>query len=161
LFQLKAMQPIQIVQRKSKDAEEAAPVFASLKLVQIKGWFDEDGEPVSSAVLVAEDAPPERKKESKLDGHKKLFISAWWASGAEVVDDLPYISRSALMDYIVSKSKPKISEASARQYCKPSVQDKLIGSLTIAEIIEPKEHGWAVTCPSMRGVMMIRKNGSK
>jgi putative DNA primase/helicase len=115
------MQPIQIVQRKSKDAEEAAPVFASLKLVQIKGWFDEDGEPVSSAVLVAEDAPPERKKESKLDGHKKLFSSAWWESGAEVVDDLPYISRSALMDYIVSKSKLKISEASARQYCKPSV----------------------------------------
>jgi len=151
--------PMQIVQRKSKDAKEASSIFASLRPVEIKGWLDEDGEPVSSAVLVAEDAPPERKKESKLDGHRKLFEGAWWASGGEVIDDAPYISRSALMDYIIKKLD--ISEASARQYCKPSVTDKLVGALTIAEIIEPKEHGWAVICPVTAGVLMMSKNGSK
>jgi hypothetical protein len=49
--------PIQIVQRKSKDAEEAEPVFANLQSVAINGWLDEDGEPVTSAVLVAAKAP--------------------------------------------------------------------------------------------------------
>jgi putative DNA primase/helicase len=44
---------IEIVQRKSKDAEEAKPVFAELQSVPIKGWMDEDGEQVTSAVLVA------------------------------------------------------------------------------------------------------------
>jgi putative DNA primase/helicase len=44
---------IEIVQRKSKDAEEAKPVFAELQSVPIKGWLDEDGEQVTSAVLVA------------------------------------------------------------------------------------------------------------
>ena len=151
--------PMQIVQRKSKDAEEAQPVYANLMIVPIKGWLDEDGEQVSSAVLMAEEAPPERKKESKLEGHRKLFEGAWWAAGAEVVDDMPYISRSALIDYLIQKLD--ISERSAKQYVKPSVQDKLVGALTIAEIIEPKDHGWAVICPVTAGALMMAKNGKK
>ena len=138
----KGDQPMQIVQRKSKDAEEAQPLYANLNVVPINGWLDEDGEQVSSAVLLLEEAPAERKKESKLEGQRKFFEGAWWAAGAEVVDQTPYISRSALLNYIINKLP--ISEASAKQYVKPSVQDKLVGALTIAEIIEPKGHGWAV-----------------
>jgi len=149
-------EPLQIVQRKSKDAEEAKPVYASLKITPINGWFDEDGEQVSSAVLAIEDAPPERKKESKLEGWRKLFEAGWWQSGAEVVDGLPYISRSALLEYI--KDKLQINDASARQYLKPSVQDKLIGALTIAEIIEPKDHGWVVICDAAASSLMMSKN---
>jgi hypothetical protein len=72
---------------------------------------------------------------------------------------MPYISRSALIDHIVNKLQ--ISEASAKQYVKPSVQDKLVGALTIAEIIEPKGHGWAVICPVTAAALMIDKNGLK
>ena len=154
----KGDQPMQIVQRKSKDAEEAKPIYASLNIVPIKGWMDEDGEQVCSAVLGIEDAPAERKKESKLDGHRKLFEGAWWAAGAEVVDDMPYISRSALLNHVINKLQ--ISEASAKQYVKPSVQDKLVGALTIAEIIEPKDHGWAVICPVTASALMMAKNTS-
>jgi putative DNA primase/helicase len=149
--------PMQIVQRKSKDAEEAETIYANLNSVPINGWLDEDGEQVCSAVLAIEEAPAERKKESRLDGHRKLFEGAWWAAGAEVVDGMPYISRSALLDHI--KMKLDISEASAKQYVKPSVQDKLVGALTIAEIIEPKAHGWAVICPVTAGALMMAKNG--
>lgn len=154
----KGDQPMQIVQRKSKDAEEAHPIYASLNIVPINGWMDEDGEQVCSAVLGIEDAPAERKKESKLDGHRKLFEGAWWASGAEVVDDMPYISRSALLNHVINKLQ--ISEASAKQYVKPSVQDKLVGALTIAEIIEPKDHGWAVICPVTASALIMAKNSS-
>lgn len=154
----KGDQPMQIVQRKSKDAEEAKPIYASLNVVPIKGWFDEDGEQVCSAVLAVQEAPEERKKESRLDGHRKFFEGAWWAAGAEVVDGMPYISRSALLDHIVHKLQ--ISEASAKQYVKPSVQEKLVGALTIAEIIEPKDHGWAVICPVTASALLMAKNSN-
>lgn len=150
--------PMQLVQRKSKDAEEAAPIHANLHIIQINGWVDEDGEPVRSAVLVQAEAPPERQKVSKLDGHRKLFESAWWKAGAEIVDGEPYISRSALLDYIMDKLD--ISEASAKQYVKPSVSDKLIGALTLAEIVEPRGHGWAVICPVTASALAMAKNSA-
>jgi phage/plasmid primase-like uncharacterized protein len=151
--------PIQIVQRKSKDAEEAAPIYARLQAVAINGWLDEDGEAVNSAVLVAEDAPPERRKESKLDTWRKLFEAAWWASGAEVVDGQPFVSRSALLDHV--KTKLELTESSARQYIKPSVSDKLVGALIVAEMIEAKGEGFAVICPQTAGLMVMMKKGKK
>ena len=148
--------PIQIVQRKSKDAEEAATVFASLKLVQIKGWLDEDGEPVSSAVLVAEDAPPERKKDSKLDGHRKTWERAWWAGGAEAREGSPYVSRSALKDMLTADGN---AERTVRTMVNPSYSDKLIGALIQGEIIESFEHGWIMVDEVNSSAMMLRKNG--
>ena len=147
--------PIQIVQRKSKDAEEAATVFASLKLVQIKGWLDEDGEPVSSAVLVAEDAPPERKKESKLDGHRKTWERAWWAGGAEAREGSPYVSRSALKDMLTADGN---AERTVRNMVNPSYSDKLIGALIQGEIIESFEHGWIMVDEVNSSAMLLRKN---
>lgn len=154
----KADQPLKIVNRKMKDGEPDHFMHAELTEVVIPGWKDEDGEPVKSVILVPADAPSERKKESKLDGHRKLFEGAWWAAGAEVVDDMPYISRSALLNHVINKLQ--ISEASAKQYVKPSVQDKLVGALTIAEIIEPKDHGWVVICPVTASALMMAKNSS-
>jgi hypothetical protein len=151
--------PIQIVQRKSKDAEEAAPIYARLQAVAINGWLDEDGEAVSSAVLVAEDAPPERRKESKLDTWRKMFEAAWWASGAEIVDGKPFVSRSALLDHV--KTKLELTESSARQYIKPSVSDKLIGALIVAEMVAVTDAGFAVICPKTAGLMVMIKNGEK
>jgi hypothetical protein len=137
---------MQIVQRKSKDAEEAAPVFASLMLVPINGWLDEDGEQVTSAVLAIEEAPPERRKESKLDAAKKMIKEAWFYAGAE--DDEngnPNISRAALLRYLMEKMN--LMEASAKQYAKPSNLDKPVGMLVNAQIIEAKTHGFTVICP--------------
>jgi len=47
--------PIEIIQRKSKDAELAQPLNVMLKKVVIPNWYDEDGEPVNSAVIVSAD----------------------------------------------------------------------------------------------------------
>ena len=151
--------PIQIVQRKSKDAEEAEPVYANLQSVAINGWLDEDGEPVTSAVLVTAEAPPERKKESKLDTWRKMFESAWFDSGAEIANGRPFVSRSALLDYL--KIKLDLSEAYAQQYLKPSVTDKLIGVLTLAEIVEKNGAGFAVICQKTADNMTMARNGQK
>ena len=147
--------PIQIVQRKSKDAEMADPVFASLLQVIIPGWFDEDNNPVSSAVLIESLPPAASKKTSKIDSHRKTFENAWWASGAEERNGQPYLSRSAMMDYCATKLG--LSEASARQYTKPSVPGKPISDLLTAQIVEAFEHGWIVIDDAHGSAMMIRK----
>ena len=148
--------PLQIVQRKSKDAEEATPIFASLQSVAITGWLDEDGEVVTSAVLVAEDAPPERKKESKADGHRKTWERAWWAGGAETREGSPYVSRSALKDMLVADGN---KERTVRNMVNPSYTDKLIGALIQCEMIEAYEHGWIMIDQVNASAMLMRENG--
>ena len=149
-------QPMQIVQRKSKDAEIAESVFVELQSVAIPGWRDEDNQPVTSAIVVEAQAPVAPRKESKLDSHRKLFENGWWASGAETRDGLPYLSRSALKDKLAADGrKPRTVENDLS----PSYPDKLIGSLIQAEIISPYEHGWVVIEDAQASAMLIRKGG--
>jgi hypothetical protein len=61
-----------------------------------------------------------------------------------------------MMDYFIQKLD--VSEASARQYIKPSVPGKPIADLLIAQIIEPFEHGWIVIDPVQSSSMLIRKS---
>ena len=76
-------QPMQIVQRKSKDAEMAEPVFVQLHTVAIPGWRDEDDQQVTSAVVVCADAPTAKKKESKFSSEARVLENAWWSTLAE------------------------------------------------------------------------------
>jgi phage/plasmid primase-like uncharacterized protein len=134
--------PMSIVQRKSKDAELAEPVYAVLQSVEIPGWMDEDGQPVTSAVVSLTEAPEAPKKESKVDGLRKQFEKAWYDSGAEERDGLPYLTRSALKAKLMSDG---CSEATADKKMKPGSADQLIGALLIAEIITPAGNGWVVS----------------
>lgn len=148
-------QPLQIVQRKSKDAELAETIYVDLQQVAIPGWLDEDGQPVTSAVVVQANPPVIDKKDSKINSHRKTFENGWWASGAEERNGQPYLSRSAFMDYLTRKLD--LSEASARQYIKPSAPGKPIADLLVAEIIEAFEQGWIVIDPVQASSMLIRK----
>jgi hypothetical protein len=146
---------IQIVQRKAKDSEQADPVWAKLESVVIPGWMDEDGEPVTSAVMVEADAPPENSKgDSKLAQHQKAFESAWWAGGAESRGGKPYLSSSALVDWLVSSKG--IKRESAKHYTKPSQENRLIGYLVAGDVISAHEHGWVVEDNIMASAMMVR-----
>ena len=150
-------QPMEIVQRKSKDAEIAEPVYAELKSVEIPGWLDEDGEQVKSAVVeICAEAPvkPERKKESKVEGFRKQFENAWWESGAEELDGLPYVSRSAMRLILEKMGK---TARTIENDIAPSYNDKLIGSLILAEIIRKTEHGWVVCNEVNASALLMRK----
>jgi energy-coupling factor transporter ATP-binding protein EcfA2 len=149
-------QPIQIVQRKSKDAELAETMYVELQKVAIPGWMDEDNQQVTSAVIVQAQAPTLAKKDSKIDNHRKTFENAWWSSGAEERNGLPYLSRSAMMDYCIQKLA--VSEASAKQYIKPSVPGKPIADLLMSQIIEVFEHGWIIIDEAQASAMLIRKS---
>jgi hypothetical protein len=148
--------PMQIVQRKSKDAELAQPIYVELQQVAIPGWYDEDGQPVTSAVVAqAEAVVATARKDSKIEANRKTFETAWWASGCEERNGLPYLSRSAMLNYLIEKLG--LSEASAKQYIKPSMPGKPIADLLQAEIIEAFEHGWVVVNEAQASSMMIRK----
>lgn len=146
--------PMSIVQRKSKDAELAEPVYAVLQSVEIPGWMDEDGQPVTSAVVSLTEAPVTAKKESKVDGLRKQFEAAWYGSGAEELDGLPYITRSALKAKLM---KDGCSEATADKKMKPGYPDQLIGALLIAEIITPAGNGWVVSNEVQASAMLMSK----
>ena len=148
--------PMQIVQRKSKDAEMAETIHVELQQVAIPGWMDEDNQQVTSAVIVQAQAPTSTKKDSKIENHRKTFENAWWSSGAEERNGLPYLSRSAMMDYCIQKLA--VSEASAKQYIKPSVPGKPIADLLMSQIIEVFEHGWIIIDEAQASAMLIRKS---
>jgi phage/plasmid primase-like uncharacterized protein len=98
--------PMQIVQRKSKDAEEAQPVYVTLESVPIKGWLDEDGEQVTSAVLMAAEAP--RAMQSKAHpfaNELKLLERAYFNCGERKSyhagePAVPYVSTSGLRSFM-------------------------------------------------------------
>ena len=149
--------PIQIVQRKSKDAELADPVWAELTSVTIPGWMDEDGQPVTSAVVSLTEAPVAPKKESKESVFFKVFSDAWWASGAEEKHGSPYVTRSALR----AKLMESCNEATADKKLKPGYTDQPVGALLAAEIISPFENGWVVSDGVYASGLLLRKNGER
>ena len=134
--------PIQIIQRKSKDAEISADCWVTLQKVPITGWTDGEGLTVSSAVVVPADAPIAAKKPGKLDGHRKTFTNAWHASGREERQGNPYVSRAAMVAFCIENLG--LRENSARQYIKASLPGKPIADLLTAGVIAVVEDGWMV-----------------
>jgi hypothetical protein len=149
--------PMQIVQRKSKDAELAQPIYVELQQVTIPGWYDEDGQPVTSAVVVQAEAvdTASRKESSKIEAHRKTFENAWWASGCEERNGRPYLSRSALKDKLLSDGN---AERTVRNMVNPSYGDKLIGALLQAGLIEAYEHGWVMANDTHASALLMRKS---
>lgn len=138
--------PLQLVQRKSKDAELSEPLAMRLQRTTIPGWVDDDGEAVSSAVAVHDPvanpaaAQQATRKPSRIDGQRKVWETAWLASGRETRQGNPYISRSAFIDHLTARMG--LSQASASLYARPAAHGKPIADLLAAGIIEAHEHGW-------------------
>jgi hypothetical protein len=125
---------------KMKDAEAPAPLAGRLVPVPL-GWHDEDGQEIVGAVFSLSEETPEPKRQ-KADGKttefRKLFEKAWWSSGCELHEEAPYVSRSALREYL--EKNTKLSQASISQYLKPA--GKLVQLLVTAGIVTQAEHGW-------------------
>ena len=98
------------------------------------------------------------KKPSKHDENNRTVERAWWSSGAEERNGLPYLSRSSLRDLLV---KDGMSERTAKNKTEASRQDGIISQMLNAGTIEPFEHGWIFINESQVSAMMMQKNGEK
>ena len=149
---------IEIIQRKSKDAEVADPVYGTLATVPIAGWLDEDGDLVTSAVLTRAEAPVDEKKDNKVIKLQKDFEACWWHSGANLYDGSPFISRDDVVNFYVESRG--LTQASAANYAKPSVDTKLIGFLLQAQVIEASGTGWYLVDKVLKSLLLTQKKGS-
>lgn len=149
--------PIEIIQRKSKDAEMSEPLYCDLVSVPITGWFDEDNEPVSSAVIEQSDAPIDAKKEDMSTTAQKTFTRAWFASDCELHDGWPYVSKSAFLELL---EKDGMKTSTANNYLKPSYPNGYVAKLINAEIISKKEFGWIISNEVIASSLMLMKSAS-
>lgn len=140
-----------------KDTEEPQTFWGKLQPVAL-GWFDEDGEEIKGAVFAIENNVPEQKPKLESQNSKDIrkFTNAWWSSGAEDNNGNPYLSRSALIDYLMSNEG--LSEATAKTYSQASKQGRLIYNLLNSQIIQAQAHGWVVTDNVTAASMMLRKS---
>lgn len=98
------------------------------------------------------------KKPTKHDENVRTVERAWWASGAEERDGLPYISRSALRDLMV---KDGMSERTAKNKTEASRPDGIIAQLLNSGVLESAEHGWIFVNEAQSSALLMQKNGAK
>jgi hypothetical protein len=116
------------------------------------------GKPATTCVAVPdESASTEQphKKPTKHDENVRTFERAWFNSGAEIREDKPYISRSALRELLISDG---MSERTAKNKTEASRSDGLIAPMLNAGTIMPFEHGWVVVDGVQASAMMLKKS---
>jgi len=107
-------------------------------------------------VMVAEQAPAKVSKADKgLEGHRGLFERAWWASGAEVRDGAPYVSRSALVDWLSRDDGGGKTPKTAEQYAKPAFKNGMVGRLVECGYLAACAHGWVVADPEHASALTV------
>jgi len=151
-----AGKPIEVTQRKSKDSELAAPAWIELQKVEIAGWYDDEGNPATTAVVV-DGTPPPSKDDVKLAEEIKRMTDAWWHSGVHL-DDIgrPYISRSGVADYL--SAGEGLSENTIKIYLKAGSKKGFVHALEDAKVIEKHAEGWSFIEPVLSSTLMIRRH---
>jgi hypothetical protein len=146
--------PIEIVNRKTKDGPEPAPIYAELVDVKIPGWIDEDGEPCGSAVIEIVEAPSKTKKPNPVTEKMRIIERAWWASGTEERDGLPYVSRSALRALLKADG---LADRTICNSMEPGRDTGIIYPLVNAEEIEVFEHGYKIINQVTASTLLMRR----
>lgn len=145
---------IEVIQRKSKDAEEAEPLYVQLQPVALP-WTDEDGETVTSAVLVQAEKPAKAKKPSALENYVDYFQRAWWEGGGLVKDGKPHLDRDVLRAKFEAEGR---SPGTIRNYLSKSNNGKMIGTLIGARlIVETGSDGWSIIDAEWSGKLINEK----
>ena len=146
---------IKLTQTKNKDAEAAMPKSLELATIDLKGWFDEDGEQVSSAIVIPSENRSNKKENSKLKEFVNLFKKAWYATECEVQKDSPYVTRAALRNKL--KEFKDLNDRTVTNYLTPSRKGSMIAELLDANMVENCQNGWIVIDNLERSAMMLTR----
>jgi putative DNA primase/helicase len=146
--------PIEIVQRKSKDSEMVDPVYVELQSIDIDGWFDEDGAPVSSAILVAGAAPVKvSKADEKLKYAERAFQNMFALGGQIVVSGMPIVKYSAAETWFLQDGK---AESTAKSYATNKLKAGVLNLLQDSKLIKKNElqGGWEPTSEDLKSRLL-------
>lgn len=127
------------------------------KLEVIEMGTTKFGQPATTCVAVPDDDSqnnPPSNKQIKPDENMKLIERGWFDSGAEVRNGNPYISRSAMRDFLI---KNGATERTAKNKTEASREGSIIHKLISQESIEPFEHGWIVLDDAHASAMMLAR----
>jgi phage/plasmid primase-like uncharacterized protein len=114
------------------------------------------GKPATTCVAVPdESASTEQphKPQSQHDENVRTFERAWFYAKAEFIEDQPYISKSAFVDFLTQQG---YTYKQAEDEANPTKQNKIISKLINAEIITPKRYGWVVIDPVTASAMALK-----
>lgn len=150
--------PIEVIQRKMKDAEMQDSLFFDLKKVDIIGWRDEDNDQVSSVVLESANKPITATKVlSKVEEHRKRFERAWHFAGrARDPQGRPHVTRSGMLDFLTGPAM-LMKEAAAKKAMQMD-SNRMIGMLVDSEYVTPFGQGWSVTDNTFVAVLDTQVN---
>ncbi len=92
---------------------------------------------------------PEDKHAARQDERIKTMMAVWNETGEEYANELPYITRAALAEYLINTMG--FTPKTAQQALKPSADAKnrasIIGPLLTDGLIAAYEHGWTIGAP--------------
>jgi len=131
------------------------------KLEVVEMGISKFGGPATTCVAIPDDesnATKPHKKPTKHDENVRTVERAWWSSGAEERNGLPYLSRSALRDLLV---KDGMAERTAKNKTEASRPEGIIAQLLNAGTLETFEHGWIFINEVQVSAMMMQKSEAK
>lgn len=149
---------IKLLADKVKDDDDKHHIYCKLEPVELPGWFDEDGEQVSSVVCVHCDPPgkPDKRYTDNRDAMQYLR-RCWFATGCDTVDadgiPLPYFTRAAAYNWMIREKIPAGTASNKLQ------EDKgdFIKPLTTMGAIRRHNDGWIVTDGGLASVMLMAR----
>ena len=71
------------------------------------------------------------------------------------MNGVPYLSRSAMLDYLMNNEGHK--ESTAKTYVQESKKGRLIYNLLNAQIVRSHQHGWIVVNETTASQMLLQK----
>lgn len=131
------------------------------KLEVVEMGISKFGGPATTCVAIPDDesnATKPHKKPTKHDENVRTVERAWWSSGAEERNGIPYLSRSALRDLLV---KDGMAERTAKNKTEASRPEGIIAQLLNAGTLETFEHGWIFINEVQVSAMMMQKSEAK
>ena len=152
---------ITISQKKSKDDDDSMQLFCDLRSIGLDDEFDDDGDPITTAVVDYIKASPlegknrDKKQDSKEVVSRKLFENAWLDSARLVVNERPYVSRDSMREYL---QKVGYEARTIRNMLTVAYPDKLIGCLTLARMIETVNGGWIISDNILASRLLLQDN---
>lgn len=142
-----------VKQTKMKDAEAQEPLYMSLQSVPISGWYDEDGEQVTSAVVVV-DAPPSEAPKANETKYTQSLKDAWRAGGIINADGDCFLAKDTWRDHLITEGMSKDSAYKAMRD-EPS---RMVGKLLEMGTIEAKGTGFIIADGALMSMLLIGRN---